>query len=60
MMAEGTWWVSSKSDPRWRASGRARVGMFAKPAGVDPAIAQLKTTIGEDPPDDLEWGYMKD
>lgn len=59
MLAEGGWSVYSKSDPRWRANGSAMVGMFSKPGGVDEAIERLKTTIGEEPPEDLEWSYMK-
>ncbi len=59
-MKQGSWWVTSKSDPRWKADGRGDVGMFAKPDGVDGAIALLKEEIGEEPPTDLEWGYMKD
>lgn len=59
MIRHGTWWIASKTDPRWKASGRGEVGMFAKPPEVDTKIAELKVTLG-DPPDDLEWGYMKD
>jgi hypothetical protein len=55
----GTWWIRSESDSRWNSSGRARVGGFAKPQEVDEEVKRLKKTLGE-PPQDLEWGYMKD
>jgi hypothetical protein len=56
---KGSWWISSKTDPRWDCSGTAMVGGFLKPAGVDVAVASKQKTLGE-PPTDLEWGYMKD
>jgi hypothetical protein len=59
MMHEGTWWISSKIDPRWKASGRSIVGGFSKPEAVDAAIALLKQRYGE-PPEDLTWHYEKD
>jgi hypothetical protein len=59
MLAEGTWWITSKSDSRWKASGRTEVGMFAKPQEAKNAVEDLKAKLG-DPPSDLEWGYMKD
>jgi hypothetical protein len=60
MMAPGTWWIRSMKDPRWNASGPSpAVGMFGRPPEVDDKIADLKKTYG-DPPDDVEWGYMKD
>jgi hypothetical protein len=58
-LREGTWWVRSESDPRWNASGRAKVGMYGKPDAVDIKVAEMVALLG-DPPDDLEWGYMKD
>lgn len=59
MLAEGSWWVTSKSDPRWKASGRGHVGMLSQSGESRDAIEALKATYGE-PPGDLEWGYMKD
>ena len=56
----GTWSVSSKSDPRWNGSGRANVGGFMKPPEVDTHIDAMRYRLGEEPPGDLEWGYMKD
>jgi hypothetical protein len=57
---EGSWWISSQSDPRWNDNGRAMVGMFERPPEVDTAIEAKKAELGEEPPEDLEWGYMKD
>jgi len=60
MLKEGTWWLKSKSDPRWDAEGRGSVGMFAVPTGAEEAIEKKKAELKEEPPDDLEYGYMKD
>lgn len=59
MMKPGEWSLYSETDARWRAHGRAIVGGFAKPTEVDAAIERLRKKYG-DPPDDLEWSYMKD
>jgi len=59
MTRSGTWWIRSEADPRWRASGRAEVGMFARPPEIDTKITEL-TKLHGDPPADLAWGYMKD
>lgn len=56
---EGSWWLHSKKDPRWDCNGRAYVGGLVIPQECENKIKQLKQTLGE-PPDDLEWGYMKD
>jgi hypothetical protein len=55
----GSWWLSSKSDPRWNCNGRDKVGGFQCPPDAQAAIERLKKTLGE-PPSDLEYGYMKD
>jgi hypothetical protein len=61
MMRSGSWFMESKSDPRWNASGRSSmVGMFQKPAEVTQKIEDLRSRLGCEPPDDLEWGYEKD
>lgn len=57
-LQEGSWYIISKKDPRWNASGTGFVGMLTKPEEVDATIEEKKKTLGE-PPDDLEWGYMK-
>jgi hypothetical protein len=56
----GSWWVHSKSDPRWDCHGRDRVGGFACPPNAEAAIEAKKRELGCEPPDDLEYGYMKD
>lgn len=61
MMAPGSWWVRSDSDPRWNGSGSgALVGMFQRPAEVDAHVEAKKKELKIDPPKDAEWGYMKD
>jgi hypothetical protein len=59
MLKLGTWFISSKSDPRWNASGKALVGLFGIPDEAKNKVAFLKLEYGE-PPADLEWGYVKD
>lgn len=57
---EGSWWLNSKSDPRWNVEGRSSyVGGLVMPSDCESKIEELKKELGE-PPDDLEWGYMKD
>ena len=57
---EGSWWLNCPSDPRWNCGGRSlNVGGFAVPAETTAKIEELKKTLGE-PPEDLEFGYMKD
>lgn len=58
-VCEGSWWLQSKSDPRWNASGRAAVGGFVMPEACKQKLEELKRRFGE-PPRDLKWGYMKD
>jgi hypothetical protein len=57
----GTWYVSSKSDPRWDANGRTEQMLFSvgTPPELDKHLAQKMKELG-DPPDDLEWEGMKD
>jgi len=59
MIREGTWWLNSKKDPRWNASGRSHVGGFCMSVDCEKKLEELKKKLG-DPPDDLEFGYMKD
>ena len=57
----GSWWIHSESDERWRRSGTSDgVGGFVLPPEAEQAIEELKSELGEEPPDDLEYGYMKD
>lgn len=60
MQRPGVWFMVSRSDPRWNASGRAVVGMFLTPAEVTQKIDELRSRLGCEPPDDLEYGYEKD
>ena len=55
----GSWFISSVSDPRWNDSGRSFVGGFMMPQEAKKAI-ETKTELYGPPPEDLEWGYMKD
>jgi len=60
MVREGSWWVRSKIDPRWNASGRDYVGGFECPSPAYDHIAAKEKELGEPPPPDLMFGYMKD
>ena len=55
----GSWWISSKEDPRWNDSGKGFCGGFTIPPAASEAVNRLKDLYGE-PPKDLEYGYMKD
>lgn len=57
----GSWWVTSKSDPRWNGNGRDdAVGGFMMPGSAQGHVEKMKKLLKEDPPDDLRFGYMKD
>lgn len=56
---QGSWWLTS-SDKRWCVSGRTKVGGFEMPSEAKSALEKLKKELNEEPPSDLEWGYMKD
>ena len=56
---EGTWFLSSKSDPRWNADGRALVGGLVMPVECVKKLEELEKKLGKRPKD-LQWGYMKD
>lgn len=61
MLREGTWWTRSKKDPRFNMNGRGIVGMFALPEDAKVAIDKKCAELGlAEPPDDLEFEYMKD
>lgn len=59
MNREGVWWVRSKVDPRWNCEGRDLCGGFTMPKKCKEAVEELKTKLGDAPPD-LEWSYIKD
>jgi hypothetical protein len=56
---EGSWWIYSKKDSRWNTNGRATGTIMTFQHEAELAIEEMKTRLGE-PPDDLEWGCMKD
>lgn len=60
MIKEGSWWVISNFDPRWNGQGTALVGGFECPQEATDHIEEMKKELGEEPPSDLEFGYMKD
>lgn len=55
----GSWWLYSKTDPKWNYDGRCCVGGFMMPDECKEKLEELKKKLGK-PPKDLEWGYMKD
>ena len=56
----GSWGLSSKSDPRWNASGRG-YGLVSTggPSEIKEKIEELTKKYGE-PPEDLTSSFMKD
>lgn len=60
MIKWGSWWLKSKSDPRWNGNGKDLVGGFAINYEAQKHIDKLKEEFGEEPPEDLEYGCMKD
>jgi hypothetical protein len=59
LLTSGSWWLTSKLDPRWNTGGSCDCGGFVQPQEAKDAIERLTNKLG-DPPKDLEWGYMKD
>lgn len=57
----GSWEISSKKDPRWKASGRSEAILVTSgpPDECIDAFNDLQKLYGE-PPDDLEYSVMKD
>lgn len=56
----GTWWVSSKSDPRWDKSGRASgLVCCGGPNEMTDWIEECTKKYGP-PPEDARMGFMKD
>jgi hypothetical protein len=59
-ISSGSWWLSSKKDPRWDTSGRSDfMSVFSMDPKAKQHIEDMKKTLGE-PPDDLSYGCMKD
>jgi len=60
LTSSGGWSVYSKTDPRWNGNGcTSSCGGFTMPREAQEHIDRLKALYGE-PPDDLEYSYMKD
>ena len=59
-LQHGTWWLRSKKDPLWDANGEGTVGMFQMPKLAALHIEDMKKKLNKEPPEDLEFGYMKD
>lgn len=57
----GTWWLVSEKDERWNCNGKTNNLLFLRgmPKEAEKALIILKKKYGN-PPDDLEWGGMKD
>lgn len=60
LLREGSWWTRSDSDPRWNMDGRGVVGLLSMPPDAQAAVEAKRTELGEEPPRDLTYGYMKD
>jgi len=56
---KGTWWLGSEKDPRWNRSGKTLIAGLKMPKECEQTLEEMKSLLGE-PPDDLEYGYMKD
>lgn len=56
----GSWWVRSKSDPRWNGDGRG-YGLVSGggPGGMQDHIDSCKKKYGN-PPSDATMGFLKD
>ena len=55
----GTWWISSKSDPRWNKSGTSYGFAFGLCYEADDWLKRCQKEFGVEP-EDLETGFMKD
>jgi hypothetical protein len=56
----GVWYTRCKSDPRWNFDMRCNVSITGgPPKEFEDKIAELTEQYGE-PPEDLEYGCMKD
>ena len=54
-----SWWLRSKTDPRWNADGYDYVGGLTMSDDCKNRFTELKQELGE-PPADLEWGYIRE
>ena len=55
---QGIWYLRSTKDPRWNADGHGFVSIFGS-EDKDRKLEELKKLYGN-PPDDLEWGFVKE
>ena len=46
-----SWWIASKSDPRWNDSGSCYGGMLSISSACDEAVSKKMKTLGEPPAD---------
>jgi len=60
MINDGVAWLHSDEDERWNVNVECKVGGFAMPSPLEEKFEELKEEIEEEPPDDLEWHYMKE
>lgn len=56
----GSWWINSKSDPRWNASGEG-YGLVSTggPGEMYDEVKKIRERLNEEPPEDLEVGFHK-
>jgi hypothetical protein len=59
MIKDGYWSIYSKTDPRWKGSGKGMVYGGGKAKEATALVKKLTKAYGE-PPDDLEYSWMKD
>ena len=59
LLSEGVAWLRSKTDDRWNVSVTCSCGGFMIPTPLKNIMEAKEKELGE-PPEDLEWGYMKD
>jgi len=58
VLCQGHWYLLSQKDKRWNVSGEGVVGGLLMPDDCKKALEKKKKELG-DPPDDLEYGYIK-
>ena len=59
IVRKGSWYMRSKSDPRWNCSGKDYVGGFDLPLGMQKKLKELTESYGSQP-SDLTWHYNYD
>lgn len=56
----GNWYTKSKTDPRWNMGGRSRCMSIWGVPEMEDAIKAKEKGLGEEPPEDMEYGGCKD